>query len=148
MKLIIEEFHKDKHNLAEVKALLAMAAGSPTIEKLAYLIDEFYASSGRKIFMSLSSGKVIGIIGIDHSKRPHGFITHIAVCPDARKKGIASRLIKYAATILELSEIEAETDQDALSFYSACGFETKEIESHYAGIRRFRCLKRVVKPVI
>ena len=148
MKLIIEEFHRDKHNLAEVKALLAMAAGSPTIEKLAYLIDEFYASNGRKIFMSLSSGKVIGVIGMDHTKRPHGFITHIAVHPDTRKKGIGSRLIKYAATVLELSEIEAETDQDAVSFYESCGIETKEIENHYAGIRRFRCLKRVGKAVI
>ena len=147
MKFTIEEFHRNKHDPAEVKALLAMAAGRPTIEKLAYLMDEFYASNGRTIFISLKNGEITGIIGIDYTNRPRGFITHIAVHPNKRKKGIAKLLINHATTVLELSEIEAETDQDAVSFYEACGFETKEIESPYAGIRRFRCLKSTLGAV-
>ena len=147
MKLIIEEFHRNKHNPSEVKALLALAVGHPTIEKLAYLMDEFYVSKGRAIFISSNNGKISGVIGIDYTDRPRGFITHIAVHPDARKKGIASRLINHATTTLELSELEAETDLDAVSFYSACGFETKELESPYAGVRRFRCLRIAAKAV-
>ena len=145
MKFTIEEFRRNKHDLGDIKALLAMAAGGPTIEKLAYLMDEFYASNFRTIFVSSNKGKIAGIIGIDHSNRPRGFITHIAVHPNVRKKGIANRLISHAMSVLGLSEIEAETDQDAVNFYITCGFETKEIESHYRGVRRFRCMKIAVK---
>ena len=124
-----------------------MAVGRPTIEKLAYLMDEFYASKGRAIFISSNNGEITGIIGIDYTNRPRGFITHIAVRPEIRKKGIARLLINHTTAMLELSEIEAETDQDALSFYSACGFDTKEIESPYAGVRRFRCLRIAAKAI-
>jgi ribosomal protein S18 acetylase RimI-like enzyme len=144
MKLIIEEYDRNRHDPGDIKAILAMATGRPTLEKLAYLIDEFYASPGRAIFIAMDNGSVSGIVGIDYIHRPYGIITHIAVHPDTRKKGIASRLISHVAKILELEELEAETDQDAVDFYCACGFETREIESHYTGIRRFRCRKSTV----
>ncbi len=144
MKLVIEEYQKNRHDPGDIKALLAMATGRPSIEKLAYLIDEFYASPGRTIFIALNNGSISGIVGVDYINRPYGIITHIAVHPHTRKKGIASRLIKHAAVTLELEELEAETDQDAVDFYCACGFETREIESPYMGIRRFRCHKSTI----
>ena len=39
--------------------------------------------------------------------------------------------------------MEAETDQDAVDFYNACGFKTREIDSPYMGVRRFRCIKSI-----
>ena len=138
--MLIEELDKSRHNLGDIKELLAMAMGNPTPEKLKQLLDEFYASDGRTIFVAIHSGKIIGVIGIDYSNRPYGFITHIAVLPDMRKQGVGSHLINYTTAALKLSEIGVETDQDAVDFYRACGFETEEIESQYPGVRRFRCV--------
>ena len=143
MKAIIERYSKDKHDSAEVKTLLALAAGRPTLDKLAYLIDQFYASTGRTMFIASRNGVITGIVGVEYTRSSYGFITHLAVHPDLRKKGIADRLIKHAAATLELDEVEAETDQDAIEFYNACGFKTREIDSPYARVRRFRCTKNV-----
>jgi N-acetylglutamate synthase-like GNAT family acetyltransferase len=148
MAAIIEGYDKNKHDIGQLKALLALAVGRPTVEKLTYLIDQFYASEGRSIFVSVKKDVITGIIGIEHNGGSHGFITHLAVRPDMRKKGIASRLIKHVTSAFGLERIESETDQKAVEFYTACGFQTGEINSPYAGIRRFRCVKSLRIEVI
>jgi len=143
MRVIIEQYSKNRHDPAEVKSLLALAAGRPTLDKLAYLIDQFYAATGRTLFICSRNNQITGIIGVEYTRSSHGFITHLAVRPDFRKKGIADRLIKHAAAILEIEEMETETDQDAVDFYNACGFRITEISGPYAGVRRFRCTKSI-----
>jgi len=143
--MLIEEIDKSKHNLKNIKDLLAMAVGRPTPEKLKQLVDEFYTSDCRIIFIAVDDGKIIGVIGIDYAGRPVGFITHIAVLPEIRKQDVGSRLINHATEMLELETIEVETDQDAIGFYRACGFNAEEIESQYPGIRRFRCVKGIIE---
>jgi len=143
----IETFNRGTHSLADVKELLAMAVGHPSIEKLANLIDEFYAADYCTIFVALHSERIIGIIGLDYTHKPQGFITHIAVHPDMRKQGLGRQLIEHVIQTLELITVEAETDQDAVDFYTACEFEVKEIKSQYEGIRRFRCVKSLAVPM-
>jgi N-acetylglutamate synthase-like GNAT family acetyltransferase len=142
--MLIEELDKSKHNLGDVKELLAMAVGNPTPEKLTKLLNEFYTSDGRTIFIAEHNAKIIGVIGIDFTDKPLGFITHLAVLPDVRTQGTGSQLINYVTTSLELNKIRAETDQDAVGFYRACEFETEEIKSQYPGVRRFRCVKNII----
>ena len=141
--MLIEEFDRSRHNLGNVKELLAMAVGNPTPEKMEQLLDDYYASDDRTIFVATQSGKIIGVIGIDCTDKPHGFITHIAVSQDMRKQDVGRHLINHTTAVLELADIGAETDQDAVVFYRACGFETEEIESQYSGVRRFRCVKSI-----
>lgn len=141
MMPIIEKFDRQKHDLGEVKALLAMAAGRPTLDKLAYLIDRFYASDGRSVFVALRNGRIAGIIGVEHATSSYGFITHLAVHPELRKKSMATRLITHVMAAFNLNEIEVETDQETVEFYRACGFQAREIDSPYKGFRRFRCVK-------
>ena len=145
MKAIIERYSKDRHNTVEVKTLLSLAVGRPTLDKMAYLIDQFYASTGRTMFVYSRNGRITGVIGVEYTRSSCGFITHLAVHPALRKKGIGEKLIKHVAKIMELDEIEAETDQDAVGFYDACGFTTREINSPYSGLRRYRCVK-IIKP--
>ena len=142
--MLIEELDKSRHNLGDVKELLAMAMGNPTPEKLTKLLNEFYTSDVRSIFIAEHNNKIVGIIGIDFTDRLFGFITHLAVLPDMRMQGIGNKLLNHVTTSLELNKIRLETDQDAVDFYRACGFETEEIESQYPGVRRFRCVKNIV----
>jgi ribosomal protein S18 acetylase RimI-like enzyme len=143
--MIIEEFDRNRHSLSDIKDLLSMAVGNPTPEKLRQLMNEFYTGENHTLFIAIDNGKIIGIIGLDITNKPHGVITHIAVHPDRRKQGIGSYLISHTAEQLKLTDIEVETDQDAVDFYSTCNFETVEIVSQYPGIRRFRCFKYMVE---
>ena len=147
MKAIIERYNKDRHDIGEVKTLLSLAVGQPTIDKIAYLVDQFYASTGRNMFIHSRNGSITGLIGVEYTRSSCGFITHLVVNPALRKKGIGERLIKHIAETLELDEIEAETDQDAVGFYNACGFKTKKIDSPCMGVSRFRCIKNIKRRI-
>ncbi|MFC2015265.1 GNAT family N-acetyltransferase [Chloroflexota bacterium] len=145
MNMLIEEFTQDRHNLQEINDLLSMAMGNPTSVNLRRLMDEFYTSDGHAIFVATNDNKVVCVIGMDYTDKPLGVITQITVLPENRKQGVGNYLINHVTAVLELTNIEAETDQDAVDFYNACGFKTKEIVSRYQGVRRFRCLKSIIK---
>ena len=138
--MLIEKLDRNRHNLEDIKGLLALAIGRPTPERLRQLVEEFYAAEGRTIFVAVQGGKTIGVIGMVYANGSHGVIAHLAVHPDTRRQGVGHQLIDNAVAALGLKDIEAETDQDAVEFYRACGFDTLEIESQYPGIRRFRCV--------
>jgi ribosomal protein S18 acetylase RimI-like enzyme len=140
---LIEKYNKSKHNTEAVKDLLAMAVGRPTPERLIQLLNEFYTTDGHTIFIAIQNDTITGMIGIDYTARPYGTITHIAVHPDMRMNGIGKSLINHVVKTLVLTSIALETDQDAVEFYQACGFEIKEIESRWPGVNRFRCSKDI-----
>src|SRR4030042_188681 len=89
---MIEEYNKSRHNPEAVKDLMAMAVGRPTPEKLQRLLDGFYNIEGHTLFVALDKGKITGIIGIDDTAAPHGWITHLAVSPDLRMRGIGKSI--------------------------------------------------------
>ncbi len=138
---MIEKYNKNRHNPAVVKDLLAMAMGRPTPQKLTQYLEEFYTADNHTLFIALKESRVIGLIAIDCTNSPRGLITHLAITPDMRRKGTGRNLINHAVKSFGLESITAETDQDAVEFYRACGFIIKEIESKWPGVRRFRCVK-------
>jgi ribosomal protein S18 acetylase RimI-like enzyme len=142
--MTIEEFDRKRHDTRTVSDLLAMAIGASTPEKLQKLLDVFYSEDGHVIFVSLDGNTITGVIGLDYTATPHGWITHLAVRPELRKQGIGRRLIEHLADRVGLESIGLETDQDAVGFYRACAFEVKEIPSQWPGVRRFRCFKSMI----
>ena len=138
---MIEKYDQSRHDSEAVKELLSLAMGSPTPEKLQKLLSEFYSHDGHTLYITSNNNQLTGIIGIDNTASPHGWITHLAVRPDSRMKGIGRNLINQTAADLSLQSVALETDQDAVDFYRACGFEIAEIASRWPGIRRFRCIR-------
>jgi ribosomal protein S18 acetylase RimI-like enzyme len=144
----IEKYDRARHNTEEVKKLVTMAIGYPTREFLGELLDVVYAIKGhhlfvtqKKSFLSRKPGTVTGIIGIDITSPPHGWILHLAVHPDYRRQGIGRKLINQVMEEFNLETVALETDDDATDFYHACGFEVVEITSKWPGVRRYRCTK-------
>lgn len=118
-----------------------MAVGRPDQDYLEKLLNIFYTKEKRAFFVRLNKGKIIGIIGLDCSQAPYGWITHIAVHPDFRKKGIGRNMINEAAKTLSLTTVGLETDQDVVDFYRACGFTTIEVFSRWPGTHRYQCTR-------
>ena len=138
---MLEKFNKTYHDIAEVKNLLGVAVGRPTDERLQKLMDVVYDFEGYQLYVNTDDGKITGIIGIDSSAAPHGWILHLAVHPDYRRQGKGRKLIDSVMRELRLTSLGLETDQDAVDFYRACGFATKEIQSPWPEVRRYRCTK-------
>lgn len=138
---MIEEFDRIRHNTEEVKNLLAAAVGYPTPEKLRSLLDNVYDLDGYLLFVIPDKDHVIGLIGIDISAAPHGWILHLAVSPGHLKRNIGRALIEQAMEKLALQSASLETNDDAVGFYRSCGFTVKEIPGKWPDVRRYRCTK-------
>lgn len=141
----LELFDINRHDVDEVKVILSIAIGNPTLEKLDSVLLEFYSIDNHLLFVSSENNIITGIIGVDSTNKPSGYIKHLAVLPANRRQGIGRHLINETAKALRLSSMELETDQDAVEFYNACGFTSKEIERKYPGIHRFRCIRNMIE---
>lgn len=78
----------------------------------------------------------IGIALIDTNRAR---ICHIAVDEKYRHQGIALQMIGEIIRKYELTNIEAETDEEAVEFYKKCGFTIKSLGEKYLGVERFHC---------
>jgi ribosomal protein S18 acetylase RimI-like enzyme len=145
---LIEKYDRTRHNAEEVKSLLSMAIGYPTQDFLGKLLDVVYDIKGHHLFIiqnrglfARDKGTLTGVIGIDVTLPPHGWILHLAVHPDYRKQGIGRKLISQVMEKFKLESTALETNQDAVDFYRACGFTTIEIKNKWPGVHRYRCTK-------
>jgi ribosomal protein S18 acetylase RimI-like enzyme len=145
---LIEKYDRTRHDAEEVKNLLSMAIGYPTQELLRKLLDVVYDIKGYHLFVikkrglfAPDKGTITGIIGVDITLLLQGWILHLAVHPDYRKRGIGKSMIRQVTEEFKLESVTLETDQDAVDFYRACGFTAVEIPSKWRGIHRYRCTK-------
>lgn len=138
---MLEKFNNGHHNINEVKNLMGMAVGRPTGERLQNLLDVVYDYEGYQLYVNNEAAEITGIIGVDISAAPHGWILHLAILPEYRRQGKGRKLIDSVITELGLISVGLETDQDAVDFYRVCGFDIKEIYSPWPNVRRYRCIK-------
>ena len=138
---MLEKYDKAKHDPKAVMDLLGMAVGCPTPERLYKLLEVVYEIDGHELFVNINEGLITGVIGVDESAPPHGWILHLAVQPDSRRRGTGRKIINDLMETLALESVGLETDREAVGFYRACGFEVIEIKSPWPGVQRFRCTR-------
>ena len=63
-------------------------------------IEKYIKRNPTTSFVAMNNGKIVGAVLAGHDGR-RGFIQHIAVLPEFRKHGIASRLVNQAINALE-----------------------------------------------
>ena len=139
--LTFSTFDTAVHDRRKVGDILAAALGNPSPERLAGLFDVYGATPDRTLYVAECDGQPVGVIGVQKADGPGGLIVHLAVHPDLRRRGIGRYLIDAATKARGLTAVTAETDQDAVEFYRACGFDMREIGSPWPDVRRFRGLR-------
>ena len=117
-------------------AIYASCMYDPTFEKYLLKIEQYLSNPQTRCFGAFASGKLSGILIIQCGK-----ILGIAVEENTRRKGIGRALINHAA--LYFSTLSAETDDDAVDFYRACGFECTRFERTFPDriSIRYNCIK-------
>lgn len=106
----------------------------PTYSKYIARIDDFLSDPEARCFGTFDEGSLIGILIVRS-----GEILGVAVRKDMQRRGIGCSLINHAAQYF--STLSAETDDDSVDFYRACGFECTRFERSFPdGISiRYKC---------
>lgn len=131
-------FDEQSHDIAGIKKLLSTSVYAAEEEKLNRILKT-YSSAEQGLFLYFFDQKLIGLIGFDLG----GKILHIAVDQAFRFKGIAREMINRIST--KFSILKAETDNEGVGFYKACGFKIESLGELYPGKERFKCTKQVGK---
>jgi len=116
----------------------------PTKEKLNQLADKYESDSTISAFAYEDNGFICGTIILKHIGGEVFEIVSIAADTDHRNQGVASKLISFAANILQCSVIKAETDDDAVDFYRKYGFFIESLGEKYPGIVRYLCTLKLL----
>lgn len=99
-------------------------------------IDEALGRPQVRAFGFFSEQRLAGILLLDGYE-----ILGISVRPDLRRHGAGRSLMLRAVEALNLSQLTAETDDDSVGFYRACGFECAPFERTFPDgtCTRYRC---------
>lgn len=63
----------------------------------------------------------------------------IGVAPSDRRRGTGRMLLDALGSTPRIDLVVAETDDDAVEFYRACGFVVESLGERYPGVVRYRC---------
>ncbi|GGG69695.1 GNAT family N-acetyltransferase [Paenibacillus radicis (ex Gao et al. 2016)] len=103
-------------------------------ELIKYLEDDT-----RELFGRFLNGELVGLIGLILGTKGEVEVKHIAIKPNYRGKGIGRLLIHDYMKTKDIVKIKAETDKDAVGFYSKLGFSIMSLGEKYPGVERFEC---------
>ncbi len=120
----------------EVTDLLAEALGDPTQSELEALMQSCVHDGFPGLWIARSSDTTVGVMRLESSESSSCVITHIATHPKYRGHGIGRELVDFIRDDLKFACAEAETDDDAVLFYKACGFKCELLCDSIYGVKR------------
>ena len=123
----------------EVTDLLAEALGNPTQSELETLMQSCVNDGFPGLWIARSSDTTVGIMRLESRESSSCVITHIAIHPSFRRQQIGRKLVEFLRDDLRFAHAVVETDDDAVCFYKACGFECKSLGDNKYGVRRYKC---------
>jgi ribosomal protein S18 acetylase RimI-like enzyme len=123
----------------ELPDVIAYSIGNPTDDKVQKVLDG-YKDTNTPLIGYFVGGNLVGVIGLE-ILQASGAIQHISVLPKYQSIGIGKQLVHYAIKHFSLNALSAETDEDAVDFYRAMGFECSDYEGEYG--RRYKCARVV-----
>lgn len=136
------EFIDVKSNIFDVNilGLLKPSVFKPTPEKLKVRAEKYFNNPNTYIYACRDGGKYIGIVVLE-VVGTNATVLDIAVDEACRKQGIGSALLSFILENFNISELTAETDDDAVGFYKKFGFSITETKTVY-DVRRYLCTFR------
>ncbi len=87
--------------------------------------------------------QIIGVLGFAFKSPREILITHLAVNPDFRGKGIATAMIQNITEVHHLFGVGAEATERAKSFYERQHFECIPIADRENGEKHYSCYRKV-----
>ena len=136
--MILEDVKAHLHE-PDLLALLGPSMYLPTPERVAARADGSMRDGSVAAYACRMDGAWAGLIVLSVTEDT-AVIRAIATEQDARGRGVGRFMMEQAMTMRGLSELTAETDNDAVGFYRRCGFAV-EVCGRIDGRTRYRCRK-------
>lgn len=130
---------KNIFNNVNILKVFADCMYMPTQERLVNCSKEYMAKESIHIYGFYDDAQITGVIAIEQLQDGAAEVKGIAVNSEYRKRGIGKRLIQYSCETLSITELIAETDDDAVEFYKSCGFITEKFLKNGKYIR-YNCI--------
>ncbi len=132
---------KKEFNDPEILNIFSLCMYMPTKEKLEKRAFEYLTDEDVFIYGFFIDEKITGIIVIKKITNENFKINGISVKTEYRNKYIGNLLIDYAADVLNIETLYAETDDDAVDFYRKCNFTIENLGYKYTNTIRYKCQK-------
>jgi ribosomal protein S18 acetylase RimI-like enzyme len=121
----------------EAATILADATGEGTADAGQAAIDAARAGGENRVFAGLLNGDLVGVYTLKRDGMANE-VAHIAVARDHRRRGIGRALLQDALRRSGRRPLVAETDEEGLGFYKACGFKMVGRRKQPDGAFRYR----------
>jgi len=122
---------------AEAAEVLAPATGEGTTEAALARIRQFADEGKIAVYGGLLSGELVAAYLLKRDGMANE-VALIAVSFEQRKRGIGRLLLKDALHRSGKRPLTAETDEEGLGFYKACGFKLVGRRKQPSGVFRYR----------
>jgi len=122
---------------AEAATILAAATGAGTPEAAQAVLDELRAGGDDRVLGGTLRGELVGVYGLRRDGMANE-VAIIAVAEGHRRRGIGRLLLQDALRRSGKRPLVAETDDEGLAFYKACGFKLVGRRKHPSGTFRYR----------
>ncbi len=126
----------------EAFSIYAPCMDRPTPEQYRKQMARYISDPAVKIFVCERQRRQAGMLVLDRSGGiPE--ILGIAVHERQRRQGVGKRMIHFAMESDRLERISAQTDDEGIGFYRACGFAEEKVYKAYPdGIAvRYNCIR-------
>lgn len=127
----------DKGRDADLATILADGTGAGTAEAAQAKIDEARNEAPDRVFGGLMNDDLVGAYTLRREGMANA-IGIIAVAKDHRKRGFGRSMLMDALRRSGRRPLVAETDEDGLGFYKACGFKMIGRRKQPDGTFRYR----------
>lgn len=117
--------------------VLAEATGENTTEAAQIVINRARSGGDDRVIGGWLEDTLIGTYTIERDGMANQ-VSLIAVVPDRRLQGFGKVMLLDALRRSGRRPLTAETDEDSLGFYKACGFKMVGRRKHPSGVFRYR----------
>lgn len=122
---------------APAAGILADATGEATAEAAQIVMDRARSGGSDRVIGGWLHDRLIAAYTIERDGMANQ-VTLIAVMPEFRRQGFGRLCLLDALRRSGRRPLTAETDDDALGFYKACGFKMVGRRKHPSGVFRYR----------
>lgn len=103
-------------------------------------VEEYYSITENELYSVSNNERIVGLVGLISTEQ-EVVIKHIAIQRHIQNKGLGTEIINKIHQLFPKQKLVAETDNDAVGFYTKLGFKIISLGEKYPGIIRYKCIK-------
>ncbi|MEZ4775220.1 MAG: GNAT family N-acetyltransferase [Bacteroidia bacterium] len=123
--MILRPFDSKYDNPAIIEEILSYSAAGTEDSAPSVILMQYNELTDQDLFIGSDNGVILGIAGVRYLSDGDGEIAHLAVVPEARKKGHGREIIELLMSMYGLPGLLVTAGEDISAFFEKCGFSNQ-----------------------